>query len=80
MARTEIEAGSQIQGILPVADGGTGANTLSLGAVLVGNGTGTVTQVASVLVGNVLTDTGSGFASMPAPSGGGDPFAPFFMG
>ena len=54
-------------GILPVTAGGTGAATLTANAVLIGNGTSAVTAVAPSTAGNVLTSTGSAWAST-APS------------
>ena len=73
MARTEV-TGSQIKdqsvsltadvtGILPVANGGTGSNTLALNNVLLGNGTGALQAVAPGAAANVLRSTGSTWAS-----------------
>ena len=44
---------------LPVADGGTGATSLTSGSVLVGNGTSAVSLVAPGTSGNVLTSNGT---------------------
>lgn len=61
-------------GIVSVANGGTGTSTFTANAVLVGNGTSAVATVAPSTSGNVLTSTGTAWASsaLPAsfPSGG----------
>jgi hypothetical protein len=55
---------------LVVAQGGTGLATLTSAGVLVGAGTGTPTTVAPSTSGNLLTSTGSAWASTaPAPGG-----------
>jgi len=59
-----------ITGTLPVANGGTGATTLTANAVLLGNGTSAVQTVAPSTTGNVLTSNGTTWTSA-APSGGG---------
>jgi hypothetical protein len=58
-----------VTGTLPVANGGTGATTLTSGDVLIGAGTGAVTSVAAGASGNVLTSNGTTWTS--AASGGG---------
>jgi hypothetical protein len=81
MARTEV-TGTQIRdgsvdltvdvtGILPVANGGTGSNTLALNNVLLGNGTGALQAVAPGTTGNVLTSNGTSWTSA-APAGAGE--------
>lgn len=78
MARTEV-TGAQIKdqsvsltadvtGILPVANGGTGSNTLALNSLLLGNGTGALQAVAPGTSGNVLTSNGTTWVSAP-PTG-----------
>ena len=73
MARTEV-TGAQIKdqsvdltvdvtGILPVANGGTGSNTLALNNVLLGNGNGALQAVAPGTAGNVLRSNGTTWAS-----------------
>jgi hypothetical protein len=63
-----------VTGTLPVANGGTGAATLTANAVLIGNGTSAVTAVAPSTVGNVLTSNGTAWTSatpaspVPTPS------------
>ena len=57
--------GGTITGItdLTVADGGTGASTLSANAVLLGNGTSALQTVAPSTSGNVLTSNGTTWTS-----------------
>jgi hypothetical protein len=64
---------TQLDGLVtpvPVADGGTGAATLTANAVLVGNGTSAVQVVAPGTNGNVLTSNGSAWTSAALPAGG----------
>ena len=59
-----------ITGTLPVANGGTGAATLTSNNVLLGNGTSAVQFVAPGTTGNVLTSNGTTWQSTaPAASG-----------
>jgi hypothetical protein len=62
--------GGTITGItdLAVADGGTGASTLSANAVLLGNGTSALQTVAPSTSGNVLTSDGTTWTSAAATS------------
>ena len=55
---------------VPVANGGTGAATLTANAVLIGNGTSAVSAVAPGTVGNVLTSDGTSWTSVAAPPSG----------
>jgi hypothetical protein len=57
-----------VTGTLPVANGGTGAATLTANNVLLGNGTSAVQAVAPGSNGNVLTSNGSTWTSAAAPS------------
>lgn len=79
MARTEV-TGKQIKDktvsladdvvdVLPVANGGSGSDTLPIGNVLLGNGTGALQAVAPGTTGYVLTSNGSSWVSS-APTGG----------
>lgn len=79
MAKTEV-TGAQIKdqsvsltadvtGVLPVANGGSGSNTIALNNVVLGNGTGAVQTVAPGTSGNVLTSDGTTWKSS-APTGG----------
>jgi hypothetical protein len=55
---------------LPVSSGGTGSANLTLGSVVVGNNTGTVTLVSPGTTGNVLVSNGTTWISQaPAASG-----------
>lgn len=55
---------------ITVAKGGTGQNTLSANAVILGNGTSGVQTVAPSTSGNVLVSNGTTWVSQ-APAGGG---------
>ena len=54
---------TQVSGTLPVANGGTGATSLTLNNVILGNGTSAVQVVAPGTSGNVLTSNGTTWAS-----------------
>jgi hypothetical protein len=58
-----------VTGTLPVANGGTGAATLTANNVLLGNGTAALQVVAPGTSGNVLTSNGTTWtsAALPAP-------------
>lgn len=61
---------SGVSGILPVANGGTGASTLTLNNVILGNGTSAVQTVAPGANGNILQSNGTTWVSTtPGPSG-----------
>jgi microcystin-dependent protein len=57
---------ADVSGTLPVANGGTGAATLTANNVLLGNGTSALQAVAPSTSGNVLTSNGTTWASAPA--------------
>jgi hypothetical protein len=59
-----------VTGTLPVANGGTGAATLTANSVLLGNGTSAVQVVAPGTAGNVLTSNGTTWQSTTPTSGG----------
>lgn len=65
-----INLTTQVTGVLPVANGGTGASSLTANNVILGNGTSAVQTVAPGTSGNVLTSNGTTWVSQ-APSGGG---------
>lgn len=71
MTKSKVSLTTDVNNTLPVANGGTGASTLTLNSVLLGNGTSTVQQIAPGNNGNVLTSNGTTWTSGPAPSGGG---------
>ena len=54
---------ADVTGILPVANGGSGSNTITLNNVVLGNGTGAVQTVAPSTSGNVLRSDGTTWAS-----------------
>jgi hypothetical protein len=60
---------ANVTGTVAVANGGTGATTLTANNVLLGNGTNALQAVAPGTSGNVLTSNGTTWAST-APSGG----------
>lgn len=56
--------------VTPVANGGTGASTLTANYVLLGNGANAVQLIAPGASGNVLTSNGTTWASSAPTSGG----------
>jgi len=68
---TNVSLTTGVTGTLPVANGGTGATSLTANNVLLGNGTSAVQVVAPGTSGNVLTSNGTTWQST-APAAGGD--------
>lgn len=69
-ALTGVNLASQVTGTLPVANGGTGATTITANSVVLGNGTSAVQTVAPGTSGNILTSNGTTWQSTtPAASG-----------
>lgn len=67
---TSINLAAQVTGTLGVANGGTGAATLTANNVILGNGTSAVQFVAPGSSGNVLTSNGTTWQSTtPAATG-----------
>ena len=66
IANATIDLTTKVTGILPVANGGTSANTLTLNNVILGNGTSAVQFVAPGTSGNVLTSNGTTWTSAAA--------------
>jgi len=65
-----VDLTSQITGTLPVANGGTGATSITLNSVVLGNGTSAVQEVAPGSSGNLLTSNGTTWqSSTPAAAG-----------
>lgn len=62
-----VLGGKATVGALPVNQGGTGAQTLVLNGVILGNGTSIVQTVAPGNSGNVLTSNGTTWVSQSAP-------------
>lgn len=63
IANATIDLTTKVTGILPVANGGSGANTLTVNNVILGNGTSAVQFVAPSTSGNVLASNGSTWVS-----------------
>jgi hypothetical protein len=66
---SNVSLTTAVTGTLPVANGGTGAATLTANNVLLGNGTSALQAVAPGTTGNVLRSNGTTWASA-APSTG----------
>jgi len=67
---SNVNLTSQVTGTLPVANGGTGATSLTANYVILGNGTSAVQTVAPGTSGNILTSNGTTWQSTaPAASG-----------
>jgi hypothetical protein len=62
-----LTSGQAVTGILPVANGGSGAATFSSGSVLLGSGTSSFGTVAPGTSGNLLTSNGTTWTSASAP-------------
>jgi hypothetical protein len=60
---TNVSLATGVTGTLPVANGGTGAATLTANNVLLGNGTSALQVVAPGTSGNVLTSNGTTWTS-----------------
>lgn len=73
IASATIDLTAKVTGVLPVANGGTGAATITANNVILGNGTSAVQVVAPGTSGNVLTSNGTTWASSAA-AGGSPPF------
>jgi hypothetical protein len=58
-----LTSGQAVTGILPVANGGSGAATFASGSVLLGSGTSSFGTVAPGTSGNLLTSNGSAWIS-----------------
>ena len=69
-AASTVTPASSITGLLPVANGGTGATTLTANNVILGNGTSAVQAVAPGTSGNVLTSNGTTWESTNPPASG----------
>jgi hypothetical protein len=65
---TNVPLSTGVTGTLPVANGGTGAATLTTNNVLLGNGTSALQVVAPGSSGNILTSNGTTWTSAAAPS------------
>ena len=70
---TGLPLTSGVTGTLPVANGGTGAATLTSNSVLLGNGTSALQMIAPSTSGYVLTSNGTTWASAAAAGGSAIP-------
>jgi hypothetical protein len=68
-ANPTVSLASGVTGTLPVANGGTGATSLTANNVILGNGTSAVGFVAPGTTGNVLTSNGTTWVSQAASGG-----------
>lgn len=59
----QLDATDGLNGIVPVANGGTGASTLTANNLILGNGTSAVQLVAPGTSGNVLVSNGTTWSS-----------------
>lgn len=75
-AQGRITAASN--GTLTVSGGGTGVNSFPSGAVLIGNGTSGILTVSADTQGNILTVSGSAWASSTPSAAGGVPTGTIF--
>jgi hypothetical protein len=64
-----VNAATELSGVTPVVNGGTGASSLTSGALLFGNGTGAMGALVGGAVGQVPTWNGSGWSSAAPPGG-----------
>lgn len=71
---------THVSGTLAVGSGGTGATTLTLNSVILGNGTSAPLFVAPSTAGNVLTSNGTTWTSAAAATGGAQGFVTQFQG
>lgn len=69
VASSIIDLTTEVSGTLPVGNGGTGAATLTLNNVLLGNGTSALQVVAPGTSGNVLTSNGTTWSSTTPAAG-----------
>lgn len=66
---SQVALATDVTGTLPVANGGTGATTLTANNVLLGNGTSALQVVAPGTTGNVLTSNGTTWQSSTPAAG-----------
>ena len=63
-----VNLATDVTGTLPVGNGGTGLNNFTVGAVILGNGTSSFSQVSPGTANNVLTSNGSAWVSQAVSS------------
>lgn len=64
----QLDATDGLTGAVPVANGGTGASTITANAVVLGNGTSSIQTVSPSTSGNVLTSNGTTWISQAPAS------------
>ena len=69
-ASAKVDAASELSGVTPVANGGTGQSSLPSGSLLIGNGTGNVAVLSGGTIGNIATWNGSTWIASPPATGG----------
>ena len=75
---SQVALTTDVTGTLPVANGGTGAATLTANNVILGNGTSAVGFVAPGSNGNILTSNGTTWTSAAAASSYAGPSSQLF--
>ena len=65
-----VDLAAEVTGTLPVANGGTGATTLTDGGILLGSGTGAITASSVLGNGERLIGDGSGDPTVATLSAG----------
>lgn len=66
-----VNLGTDVNGTLPVANGGTGTNSIGSGNIVIGGGTSAVTSLAAGSAGNVVYATGISSWGSGAPDAAG---------
>lgn len=69
-ASSTVNAATELSNQVPVANGGTGASSLTLGRVLLGNGTSAVNAYAGISTNDVLTWNGTAWVSQAVTASG----------
>ena len=70
MLAGSIDLTSKVTGTLPVANGGTGASSLTANRMLMSNGTGAITVLAAGTAGQVMTSNGGSAPAFGGVDGG----------
>jgi DNA/RNA endonuclease YhcR with UshA esterase domain len=65
-----INLTTKVTGTLPVGNGGTGSSSLTANRLMIGNGTGAITVLASGTTGQVLMSNGSSAPTFADIDGG----------
>ena len=70
MLAGSIDLTAKVTGILPIANGGTGASSLTANRMLMSNGTGAITVLAAGTAGQVMTSNGGSAPAFGDVDGG----------